>query len=69
MNEMKPGVRTSEMYTMLIVTGLALALAYGIVNEEEAARWTDFLIALIPLIPGIVYIISRTALKIKTNSK
>jgi hypothetical protein len=66
-NEIKPGVRTSEMYTMLIATGVALALAYGLVSEEEAARWTDFLIALIPLIPGVVYIISRTVLKIKTS--
>lgn len=68
-NDIKPGYLTTELWVAVVTTGLALAIVYGVLNQEQAAAWKDFLMALIPLLPGIVYVVSRTALKIKTNSK
>lgn len=63
-SEIKPGVQTTELWVGVIVTGVALAVAYGVVTQEEAAKWQDFLVALLAIIPGVSYIIGRNALKI-----
>lgn len=61
MNEVKPGVTTSEFkLTVVASTILGVLTIYGIVNEEQAEAWRALLISVLPI---CAYIISRAIAK------
>ena len=63
MNEVKKGIKTSELWYGLAISISGLALTYKIIDSEQAAAWLAFVGALIALAPMLAYAASRTAVK------
>ena len=73
MNDLKPGIKSSEFYATLAVMIVALLVIFGVVDpaeeQELAAALTDLLAALAALVSAahVVarYIQGRTTLKLR----
>jgi hypothetical protein len=67
---MKPGNQTSE-YKLTLIMGvvsavLTLLVGFNVISVEDQQKVEAMLVALLPLlVPVIVYIIGRTAIKMK----
>ena len=73
---MKDGIYTTEFWISLIATvgaaGIALAVSYGALSNEQAAAWQGVIAAVAPLVAVVVvgwiakaYGANRTALKLQ----
>lgn len=60
-----PGYKTSELYVALAGSIVALLQLYGVFSQEEGDAVMRVVGAFVSVLPSIVYIISRTLLKIK----
>jgi hypothetical protein len=66
MDNVKPGIKTTEFWMTLINTLLMVGVAFGLVNQSEAESLASLIAPLVAaIIPIVAYISSRT--KVKSN--
>ena len=69
MNNLKPGVNTSEFWITLSTTIVGILVMVGVVSPSESNNFNQALTAviggIIMVIPAIVYIVNRSWLKSK----
>jgi hypothetical protein len=58
MNEVKPGIKTTEFWLSavsgLVVAIMALLIGYGVVTNEQADLWTGLILAASPIAIAII---------------
>lgn len=64
MDNVKPGIKTTEFWMTLINTWLMVGVAFGLVNQQQAESLVTLIAPLVAaIIPIVAYISSRTRVK------
>ena len=68
MNQPKPGYKTTELWISLASTVVILLLTYGVFTQAEADAWSKVILALVNLLPSLVYVVGRVLVKRSANN-
>ena len=60
----KPGFKTTEFWATILNAMLMVLVAFGVVNQDEAAGWEKLIVPVLgAVVPLIVYSFGRVNLK------
>ena len=65
--DIKPGIKTSELWFKVIMSIIAALLAFQVLTNDQANSLVQVVVAIMPLLPAIMYGINRTKLKQNGN--